>query len=47
MNGTSDCDSFYHYVNGLDIVGERVSRITFDSRVESLSSVRSAWLKLV
>ena len=47
LDGVSDCDSFYLYVNGLDSSGEKVSYGTLKSRVESLSSVRSAWLKLV
>ena len=47
MNSVSDSDSFYLYVNGLDGSNEKVSQSTLNDRVESLSSVRSAWLKLV
>ena len=47
MNSVSDSDSFYLYVNGLDGSNVKVSKSTLNDRVESLSSVRSAWLKLV
>ena len=47
MNGVSDSDSFYLYVNGIDIASQKVSKVIFNNRVQSLSSVRSAWLKLV
>ena len=47
MNDVNDGDSFFSFVNGLDISGEKVSQIIFNRRVESLRSVRSAWLKLV
>ena len=47
MSGMSDNDSFYLYVNGLDFASEKISQVTLNSRVQSLSSVRSAWLKLV
>ena len=47
LNAVSDSDSFFLYVNGLDKSGDKVSQIILDNRVQSLSSVRSAWLKLV
>ena len=47
LNAVNDPDSFYMYVNGLDKSGDKVSQITLNNRVQSLSSVRSAWLKLV
>ena len=47
LNAVSDIDSFYLYVNGLDSSSDRVSQGTLNNRVQSLSSVRSAWLKLV
>ena len=47
LNSVNDCDSFFSYVNGFDISNVSVSQITLNSRVESLRSVRSAWLKLV
>ena len=47
LNSVSDIDSFYSYVNGFDISGEEVSQLVMNNRVGSLSSVRSAWLKLV
>ena len=47
LNEVSVSDSFYLYVNGLDKSSENVSQITLNNRVQSLSSVRSAWLKLI
>ena len=47
MYGVSDTDSFYLYVNGLDKASEKVPQVTLNNRVQSLGSVRSAWLKLV
>ena len=47
LNAVSDIDSFYLYVNGLDSSSDRVSQGTLNNMVQSLSSVRSAWLKLV
>ena len=40
-------DNPYMFVNGLDFAGGQVQQITMNCRVQSLSSVRSAWLKLV
>ena len=47
LNAVSDSDSFFMYVNGLDSTSVKVSHATLCSRVERLSSVRSAWLGLV
>ena len=47
LNLVSDSDSFYSYVNGFDTSGEKISQYVMNNRVQSLSSVRSAWLKLV
>ena len=47
MNLVNDDDSFYMYVNGLDVSNNKVSQAVIDDRIRSLSSVRSAWLKLV
>ena len=47
LNAVDDINSFYMYVNGLDLSGDKVPQITMNNRVQSLSSVRSAWLNLV
>ena len=47
MRSVNDNDSFHMYVNGFDVSNEKVSQIVLDNRIRSLSSVRSAWLKLV
>ena len=47
MRSVNDNDSFHMYVNGVDVSNEKVSQIVLDNRIRSLSSVRSAWLKLV
>ena len=47
MISVNDNDSFHMYVNGLDVSSEKVSQLVLDNRVRSLSSVRSAWLKLI
>ena len=47
LSAVDDTTSFYMFVNGLDFAGGQVQQITMNCRVQSLSSVRSAWLKLV
>ena len=47
LSAVDDTTSFYTFVNGLDFAGGQVQQVTMNCRVQSLSSVRSAWLKLV
>ena len=47
LNAVSDSESFYMYVNGFDVSSVKVSSNIIKDRVQSLSSVRSAWLKLI